>query len=269
MRKTRTSVIIPSYNEKFYLEKCLLALFKQEVPVQEIIVVDNNTADDSIDRARKKFPKVLFLEEKNQGIVFARNTGFDAASGDILVKLDADSIVTPSWHANLLETIGEFDGWSGHVASSELNPRFSATAIWVFNFIIFKTNKIVAGTPLLLGANMAITKGAWSEIRGDLIMRNDILEDTDMSIAMADKDLNITNSSYRGAMISARSGNTPLKLMYARTFGMTRVFWLRRKWFSAAKSVVNQHVTIVCWLILKPLALFGRKPNKRPRPEQY
>lgn len=45
----RVSVVIPVYNEEKYIEKCLAALFSQKVKADEIIVVDNNCTDRTID----------------------------------------------------------------------------------------------------------------------------------------------------------------------------------------------------------------------------
>lgn len=269
MAKKRTSVVIPVYNEKDYLERCLAALIAQEIPVYEIIVVDNNTSDGSVDRAREKYPKVKFIKEEHQGIVFARNTGFDAARGDIIVKLDADSLTFPSWHGDLLETIGNFDGWTGYVDNDELNKYFQPIVNWTFNFYTFQVNKFIARTVVMFGSNMAITSTSWQKIRRSVTMRNDIWEDLDMSLAMQAKKLNIAMSTHKGLKISARSANTTIINFYRRLLGQPRVYWIRRRWPSAIASEVFVHICFITWLILKPLSTIGQTIKRRPRPEQY
>ncbi|KKQ24439.1 MAG: Glycosyl transferase, partial [Candidatus Roizmanbacteria bacterium GW2011_GWC2_37_13] len=86
----KVSVIIPVFNEEKYIKSCLDSLISQEEKPDEIIVIDNNSTDRTIDIV-KKYPQVKVINEKKQGIAYARNAGFNAATGDILVKCDADS----------------------------------------------------------------------------------------------------------------------------------------------------------------------------------
>ncbi len=270
MKKSlNTSVVIPSFNEEVYLEPCLEALLAQSVPVFEIIVVDNNSDDGSIVRAKKKFPSVKFLSEKEQGIVFARNTGFDAARGDIIAKLDADSITYPDWHKNLLETIDGLDGWTGYVDNDELNLAFQPIVNVLFRMFTYRLNKLIAGTAVMFGSNLAMTKEAWQTIRGSLNMRNDIWEDLDMSLAMSGAGLRVGTSKFQGLKISARSANAPIPRFYVRTLGQPRVYWLRRRWLSLIPSLILAHTAFMVWLVLKPLSFIGKTINRRSRPEQY
>lgn len=265
----RTSVVIPAYNEKEYLEPCLDALLAQEVPVAEIIVVDNNTTDGSIEKARKKFPRVKFIKELEQGIVYARNTGFDAAQGELIVKLDADSITYPSWHGDLLETIGSFDGWTGYVDNDELNQYLQKPVNFIFNFFTFQLNKMIAQSVVMFGSNLAVTAEAWRKIRNDLNMRNDIWEDLDMSLAMKERKLQIALSTHQGLKISARSANAPISQFYKRTLGQPRVYFLHKQWLRMVGSIIFVHLGFVTWLVLRPLSFMGRQISRRPRPEQY
>lgn len=91
----KISVIIPVYNEEKYIVPCLKSLLKQEEKPDEIIVVDNNCTDKTIPLVRK-YP-VKIVKEKKQGIVFARNHGFNIATGDIIARIDADSTAPKNW----------------------------------------------------------------------------------------------------------------------------------------------------------------------------
>ncbi len=97
------SIIIASYNEAINLKKCLDSIFKLELTVHdlEIIVIDNNSTDNTASMI-KEYPQVVYLKEEKQGAAFARNTGIRYASGDILVFLDADTTVHKNWLHNLL-----------------------------------------------------------------------------------------------------------------------------------------------------------------------
>jgi cellulose synthase/poly-beta-1,6-N-acetylglucosamine synthase-like glycosyltransferase len=92
------SIIIPAYNAAGTVEDCLHALVAQEYPEEkyEIIIVDNNSSDNTADIIRK-FPIVYLLEEKIQSSYAARNRGIEKAKGDILAFTDSDCIPGPRW----------------------------------------------------------------------------------------------------------------------------------------------------------------------------
>jgi len=87
------SVIIPTYNEKLDLEKCIESLGAQSYPDFEIIVVDDGSVDTTsqmLRSASKTLPGFKYFEQKHQGAGAARNLGAKHARGEILVFVDAD-----------------------------------------------------------------------------------------------------------------------------------------------------------------------------------
>src|SRR5688572_3020117 len=90
------SIVIPAYNEENHLRLCLEAVARQTVKPLEVIVVDNNSTDATAAIARS-FPFVTLLSEKRQGPQPARDRGYNAAHGEIIGRLDADSIVALDW----------------------------------------------------------------------------------------------------------------------------------------------------------------------------
>lgn len=97
-RARRISVIIPAHNEEAYLERTLLALRRQDYPC-EIIVVANGCSDRTADVAREHCDRLVVLSQKCLGV--ARNLGARMATGDLLLFLDADTLLSP----NALRTI--------------------------------------------------------------------------------------------------------------------------------------------------------------------
>ncbi len=94
------SVIIPAYNEEKYLPACLRAVRQQEgAPPYEIIVVDNASTDGTA-RIAKQFGAHVVAEPR-KGVARARQTGFEAACGEILASTDADTCVTHYWLARI------------------------------------------------------------------------------------------------------------------------------------------------------------------------
>ncbi len=107
------SVVIPTYNRKPILSKCLKALENQhlmEKPIEgyEIIVVDDGSNDGTLDwlkNSQEDFPHVKSLSQLHSGPASARNLGIKAALGDTIIFIDSDLVVTPCFlqsHADAL-----------------------------------------------------------------------------------------------------------------------------------------------------------------------
>ena len=106
------SVVIPTYNRRPILEKCLLALERQqacpEIDRYEVVVVDDGSTDGTPDWLRgaaERFPHVRLIEQSHGGAAEGRNRGVDHAHGDVIVFIDSDLVVTDSFlscHASSL-----------------------------------------------------------------------------------------------------------------------------------------------------------------------
>jgi glycosyltransferase involved in cell wall biosynthesis len=84
------TVVIPAYNEKEYLERCLRSLKRQDYSGEyEIIVVDNGSSDGTAQIASNLGAKVVFCPQR--GVVRAREAGFRASCGEIIVQAGADT----------------------------------------------------------------------------------------------------------------------------------------------------------------------------------
>ena len=89
------SIIIVNYNVKHFLEQCLCSVQKAIDGISsEIIVVDNNSADNSIEYLKPKFPCVqFFINNQNLGFAKACNQGLRIAKGKYILFLNPDTIV--------------------------------------------------------------------------------------------------------------------------------------------------------------------------------
>ncbi len=127
------SVIIPAHNEEDYIGATLDALNRQDYPTCEIVVVANGCADRTVEVAREKCQRVVALNEKGLGI--SRNTGARAATGDLLVFLDADTILEPHALRTIAEQFTERDA-GGTLKGQPDSNRFAYRLIyWLKNFI--------------------------------------------------------------------------------------------------------------------------------------
>ncbi len=91
----KLSVIIVNYNVRLFLEQCLRSVMKASEKLEtEIIVVDNNSADGSVQMVHENFPQVKCIaNEKNLGFSAANNQGIEIAQGEYLLLLNPDTVV--------------------------------------------------------------------------------------------------------------------------------------------------------------------------------
>lgn len=100
------SIIIPTYNRRPILEKCLGALEQQklrdhsQISGYEVIVIDDGSTDGTLEwlaENREDFPHVRWLEQAHQGPATARNRGIETAQGEIIIFIDSDLVVTENF----------------------------------------------------------------------------------------------------------------------------------------------------------------------------
>lgn len=91
------SVVVSAHNEERLLERCLVSLMNQTFSREsyEVVVVNNASTDKTKEIAQKYANEVV--DEPRLGLLFARQTGFEAAQGKILIRTDADVVVPRDW----------------------------------------------------------------------------------------------------------------------------------------------------------------------------
>ena len=104
------SVIIPALNEADYIQATINAVKAQNIPRDnfEIIVVDNNSTDNTFDLAKVTGADKVVKELKH-GTNMSRQHGFEVSCGKIVVFLDADSIPPPNWLSKIGDKLSKPD----------------------------------------------------------------------------------------------------------------------------------------------------------------
>jgi len=116
MKNLKVSVIIPVYNGKKTLKQCLDSVLNQKYENYEVIVVDNNSTDNTkkiIKEFEKKNKKIKYLFEGKKGRGSARNTGEKKAKGEIILMTDSDCIVPKNWIKEMIESIEGYGALQG------------------------------------------------------------------------------------------------------------------------------------------------------------
>ncbi|HSW89234.1 MAG TPA: glycosyltransferase [Candidatus Saccharimonadales bacterium] len=181
----KVSVVIPVYNEEAYIQACLDSIFAQKEPADEIIVVDNNSTDNTISLV-KRFPEVKVVKETTQGMIPARNKGFNSAKHEIIARTDADARVPKDWIKRIKKSFRDESviAVSGtmHFYSS---PVIAKVSQWPTN-IFLKAIRTAIKHNILVGPNMALRKTAWELVKNDVCMEDkDVHEDIDLALHIA------------------------------------------------------------------------------------
>ena len=177
----KVTVVVPTYNEEVFIGRCLGSLIGQTVKADEIIVVDNNSKDRTVEIA-KRF-HVRIVKEKVQGMIPARNCGFDHAKYNIIARCDADVIVPNNWIELIKKNFRnkDIDALSGPVAYTD-SPLITSSPIP--SRVYLESLRILSkGNRYLVGPNMIVTKDIWKRVR-NLVNPDDkvVHEDIDLSL---------------------------------------------------------------------------------------
>jgi len=184
MKDVSVSVIIPAYNEEKSIGRCLQSLANQTEKPDEIIVVDNNCTDRTAQIAREYGAKVI--KEKDQGMISARNAGFENAKCEILARTDADSILPSDWILKIKNDLkdastGAVSGPAYYFASPKPFRIFGLA-----NKTFFRINKLLMKHDVLFGPNMAIKKDIWVKVINDVcLLDKDVHEDLDLGLHLS------------------------------------------------------------------------------------
>lgn len=180
----KVSVIVPAYNEEKYIEKCLESIVSQTEKPDEIIVVDNNCNDKTVEIAEKFGARIV--KEENQGMIYARNAGFDAAKYEILARTDSDAILPKDWISKIKENfkdpdLGGLSSPAYYFNKPLISGILNAVIIASFDAIGFKL-----GHSTMFGPNTVLRKSLWEKIRKDVCLsEREVHEDVDLAIHLA------------------------------------------------------------------------------------
>ena len=89
------SVVIPTYNRINSISRAIDSVLKQTHPINQIIVVDNNSTDNTSEILKNEYSKIEILFEQKQGVSFARNKGIKYSNCDWVALLDSDDCWKP------------------------------------------------------------------------------------------------------------------------------------------------------------------------------
>ena len=151
MNSIDLTISIVSYDTEDLLKACLNSIYQNTEEINyEVIVVDNNSTDGSVDMIKEEFPQVKLIRNKeNLGFAKANNQAIKKSKGRYILLLNSDTVVIPDAirkMINFMDTHPE----AGVVGCTKLNPDLSiqpsATVlpnIWIVLFRFFRLKQLL------------------------------------------------------------------------------------------------------------------------------
>ncbi|WP_299245854.1 glycosyltransferase family 2 protein [uncultured Aquimarina sp.] len=253
----KLSVVILNYNVRYFLELCILSVQKAITTLDaEIIVIDNNSPDDSCAMVRERFPDSILIENKeNIGFSKANNQGVAVAKGEYICILNPDTVVAEDTFINILEIFKDLPsiGMAGpklisgvgvfHPESKRNIPSPLTSFGRLFKIRLGKVKNYysdhipidgIGNVDILVGAFILVKKENYKSVGGfdeDYFMYG---EDIDLSYKIKKKGL---ENYYIGTIpvIHYKGESTDRNAEYIKRFyGAMRLFYqkhFRSNWF--------------------------------------
>lgn len=191
------SIVVPAYNEEQTIRSCVTAALTQTVPAHEVIIVDNRSTDRTaeivaeLQAANPDAPLRLLRQFDEQGLVPTRNLGLDSATGEVIGRIDADSVLEPTWVAEVQKAFADATvaAATGPVLYYDMPlRRFGLRADDSLRRAMLR---LAREYHFVFGSNMALRATAWQAIRDEVCRDEDDLfhEDIDISVHLYDAGL--------------------------------------------------------------------------------
>lgn len=269
----KLSIVILNYNVCFFLELCLESVHKAVRSVEaEVIVVDNNSTDNSCAMVKSRFPNVILIENQNNyGFSKGNNIGVAAAKGEYICILNPDTVIPENVFSTLLNFADKepdlgllgcklVDGRGQFLPESKRNIPYPSVALkkMLGSGKSYYSNHIKPDEDgkvhVLVGAFMLVKRDVYNKVQGfdeDYFMYG---EDVDLSYKIL--NAGFKNYYFGGVTVIHFKGESTLKnIEYAKRFyGAMQIFY--KKHFRR-----NLFFDFIVWLGIKAAFVFRPKES--------
>jgi glycosyltransferase involved in cell wall biosynthesis len=221
----RVSVIVCTFNGAATLRECLDGVCALNYPDYEVIVVNDGSTDETAASA-SSYP-VRLITTENMGLSMARNTGLEAATGDIVAYIDDDARPDPDWLRYIVHTCIEGD-WAAVGGPNLPPPNDGMVADCVANSPGAPTHVLLSDREAehVPGCNMAIRRSALVHIGGF---------DPQFRVAGDDVDL-----CWRLATNGLRVGFSPAAVVWHHRRGSVRAYLRQQSAYGEAEALLER-----------------------------
>ena len=252
------SIIVPTYNVEKYIRTCIESILAQTYRNIEVIIVNDGSTDQSlavISDLICSHHNIKVINQKNQGLSVARNTGIDAATGKYIAFVDADDKIKPDFVSSLYQIAdktgadivrGSFRDFNGNIPKG-----------WVPDFNV-PTNYGTIVLDQFLSSNISFV--VWSSIyRLDFINSNHIRFTP--GILFEDADFTIRASMLAKLVATSPEPNYAYRINRPGSILTTKTTKNAQKMSLSEEKIISQFISmlkheksdVLCSLILKSI----------------
>lgn len=232
-RYPKISVIVPAYNEEKTIGKCLHSLTQLDHPNYEIIVVDDGSTDGTLKEAEKfKLRGVKVVHQENMGKANALNRGIREADGEIIVTVDADTVLSRDSLKRLCTRFVEnpkIGAVAGNVKVHPASGMLNALQATEYTTGINLTRKAES----MLGCVM-IVPGPIAALRREAIEKTDLFSD-DTFAEDFDVTMKVLKGGYRAEYEDKAVAYTDAPK------SLEDLMKQRRRWYRGMLQVLDKH----------------------------
>lgn len=228
------SVVIPAYNEGRVIARTVRSVLQQAYPQFELIVVDDGSSDDTADVARAAVddPRVRVIRQPNGGKAAALNHGMTIASGDVIVVIDADTLLAPDAIRHLVRPLA--DQRVGAVAgNAKVGNRVNLVTRW--QAVEYVTSQNLDRRAFVMLNCITVVPGAIGAWRRSAVLdaggfRTDTLaEDQDLTLTLLRRGHRVALADQAVALTEApETFEALLKQRFRWSFGTLQCAWKHR-----------------------------------------
>lgn len=247
----RVSVLIAAYNEEVVICSAVGSLLQSDYPDFEIIIVNDGSTDRTSEAIRGAFgaePRVKLFEQDNRGKIAAVNFALQKAEGEIIITVDADTIVAKD-SIRLLARHFKDEKVAAVAGNIKVANRNKLMAVFQHIEYVYSFN-LERRAYSAINANVVVPgcNGAWRKCRlmeEGLFGADTIAEDTDMPIIFLEKGYKIMYEEK--ALAYTEAPDTVRDLFKQRSrwyFGILQVLWKHRRLLVKGKNKWVRFVTL-------------------------
>lgn len=256
------SIVIPAYNEADTIERCVESCLKQTSKPFEVIIVNNLSTDDTakiVRRIKRQYTgsvSIRLLQQSDrQGIVPTRDAGFNAAKGDVIGRIDADSILDPKWVSAVRKTFKDpsVDAATGPVVYHDMPAQ--RVGFKADEQIRGALDKLARGHKFLFGSNMAIRRSTWQQIEPEVCHdhEDEMHEDIDLALHLYLRGMKVVYDSCMVGGMSARRLEDSPKRFYNYVMRFERTY--KRHHIKSATARIPIFIYLTTYFPLKAVRL--------------
>jgi len=232
------TVLIPAFNERLVIERTIDTILRTGYEKLEVLVIDDGSSDDTaavVERCASKEPRVRLLRKQNGGKAHAANAGLAVARGEIVVAVDADTLILPGAIERLVAHFGddEVTAACGNVEVGNVNSWLTR-----FQAIEYVTSQNFDRRAFALLNSISVVPGALGAWRREAVLKvggyssDTLTEDADLTLTVLRAGGRIEYEPRAvGRTEAPESVSGLLKQRFRWTYGTYQCLFKHRKGF--------------------------------------